>query len=225
MSTTNQYKVLIVDDHPAVREGLELRIGIEDDLIVAGLAEDADEAFNLIGETQPDAAVVDISLKNSSGIELMSRVKKEYPKLRMLAFSMYDDAIYAERALRAGALGYVNKAQSMSELVEAIHDVIKGKIHVSREIADRVLARSAGRSKRGAMAANAGNVVDILSNRELEVFKFAGHGKDTAQISVIMQVSPKTVESFRARIKAKLGLQTSAELTRDATKWLLENGN
>lgn len=224
MSSAAQYKILIIDDHPAVREGLELRIGIEDDLVVAGQAEDAEEAFNLIVETQPDAAVVDISLKSSSGIELMSRVKKEYPELRMLAFSMYDDAIYAERALRAGALGYVNKAKSMSELVQAIHDVINGKIHVSREIAERVLARSAGRSKRGATAATAGNVVDILSNRELEVFRLAGQGKDTSQISTIMAVSPKTVESFRARIKAKLGLQTSAELTRDATKWLLENG-
>jgi DNA-binding NarL/FixJ family response regulator len=209
--------ILIVDDHPVVREGLALQIATQPDLEVCGEAEDVAGALALLESARPDVAIVDISLKKGNGIDLIRRIKERDDSVRVLVWSMYPENLYAERALRAGARGYLHKGQATRHLLDAIRAVLSGKVYVSGELADELLQRvvsgkAADRSP-----------IDRLSDRELEAFELMGHGLTTDAIATKMHVSPKTVETYRARIKDKLGLSNVTELIQRAAQWVLES--
>jgi DNA-binding NarL/FixJ family response regulator len=213
-------KVLIVDDHPAVREALVLRISRQPDLEVCGEAADMSEALRLVAHTLPDLAVIDISLKTGNGIDLIKRIKDRNDSVRMLVWSMHSESLYAERALRAGALGYINKDQATDKIVEAIRRVLEGKVYLSDAMAERMLRRSVGSGRKEVTRAP----LDALADRELEVFRLIGQGVKTAEIAERLHLSVKTVETYRDRIRQKLDLSDGTELAHFATQWLLENG-
>jgi DNA-binding NarL/FixJ family response regulator len=211
-------RVLIVDDHPAVREGLALRIDGRPDLRVCGEAADVPEALKLVAERHPDVAVIDIALKNGNGLDLIKRIKGRDESVKMLVWSMYNESLYAERALRAGALGYINKEHATDQIITAIRCVLSGKVYLSEPLTGQLL----GRLLHGAAEPAIRSPVAPLSDRELEVFQLIGQGLDTQQIAEKMRVSPKTVETYRARIKEKLNLKSSADLLRHALQWVIE---
>ncbi|MEX0704266.1 MAG: response regulator transcription factor [Planctomycetales bacterium] len=211
-------RVLIVDDHPIVREGYSKLIGHQPDLEVCGEAADATEAMRLVESTKPDLIVIDISLKEGNGIELCKDIRFQYPHVRMLVASAHDESLYAERVLRAGATGYVNKEEATDQLIEAIRLVIAGKIYLSAEMTERMLCRAVGSEEHAGESP-----VASLSDREIEVFEFIGHGLTTRQIADKLDLSPKTIESYRENIKAKLNLKNGAELTQHAVRWVLES--
>ena len=218
--TKKRARILIVDDHPAVREALASRIGRQPDLEVCGEAADMSEALRLIADTQPDLAVIDISLKTDSGIELIKRIKDRNDSVRMLVWSMHSESLYAERALRAGALGYINKDQVTDKIVEAIRRVLEGKVFLSDAMAEKMLHRSVGAGRKEV----SGSPLDVLADRELEVFRLIGQGVKTAEIAERLHLSVKTVETYRDRIRQKLDLSDGTELAHYATQWVLENG-
>src|SRR5271169_2201845 len=223
MSRHNRKKrarVLIVDDHPAVREALAMRIGRQSDLEVCGEAADLSEALRLVADTQPDVAVVDISLKTGCGIDLIKRIKDRNDKVRMLVWSTHSESLYAERALRAGALGYINKDQATDKIVEGIRRVLEGKVYLSDAMVETMLHRTVG----GGQEELTRSPLDALSNRELEVFRLIGQGVKTSETAERLHVSVKTIETYRDRIREKLDLSDGTELAHYATKWMLENG-
>jgi DNA-binding NarL/FixJ family response regulator len=213
-------RVLIVDDHPAVREALALRIGRQSDLAVCGEAADSSEALRQVAETKPDVAVVDISLKTGNGIELVKRIKDRNPQVRILVWSMHSESLYAERALRNGALGYITKDQATDQIVEAIRRVLAGKVWLSEVMAERMLQRAVGAGHHELMR----SPLDALADRELEVFRLIGQGVKTVEIAERLHLSVKTVETYRDRIRQKLDLDSGTKLARYATQWVLENG-
>jgi DNA-binding NarL/FixJ family response regulator len=213
-------RVLIVDDHPAVREALALRIGRQDDLEVCGEAADISDALRLIAETKPDVAVVDISLKTGNGVDLIKRIKDRDDHVRILVWSMHGESLYAERALRNGALGYINKDQATDQIVEAIRRVLAGKVWLSEAMAERMLQRAVGTGGDEVTR----SPLDTLADRELEVFRLIGQGVKTAEIAERLHLSVKTVETYRDRIRKKLDLIDGTELTRYAVQWVLEHG-
>jgi DNA-binding NarL/FixJ family response regulator len=223
MSNNNSEKrarVLIVDDHPAVREALAMRIGRQSDLEVCGEAADLSESLRLVADTQPDVAVVDISLKTGCGIDLIKRIKDRDDTVRMLVWSTHSESLYAERALRAGALGYVNKDQATDKIVEGIRRVLEGKIYLSDAMVQSMLHRTVGPGREGVTR----SPLDTLADRELEVFRLIGQGVKTAEIAKRLHLSVKTIETYRDRIRAKLDLTDGAALVHYATNWMLENG-
>jgi DNA-binding NarL/FixJ family response regulator len=208
-------KILVVDDHPIIREGLVRLVDDEQDLAICGQADDAPEALKAISETKPDVVVVDISLKNSSGIELMKSIKAQYPKLPVLILSMHNEALYAERALRAGAMGYIMKQEASEKLLAAIRHVLVGQIYVSDKVSKRLI-RKLARGKTDMVA----SPIDSLSDRELEVFHLIGQGYGTSQIAEKLYLSIKTIETYRTHIKEKLNLTNSRELLQYAIQWV-----
>jgi DNA-binding NarL/FixJ family response regulator len=212
-------KVLIVDDHPAAREGLAVRISSQPDLEVCGQAADTAEAFDLVKATHPDVVVVDIQLKSSNGLDLIERINAHDRSIRILAWSMYPDALYAQRALRAGALGYINKEHTTGRLVEAIRGVRDGKICLSDETAGQLLGQAVG----GAAYVKPSGA-ESLSNCELEVFRLIGKGLSTSQIAQRLHRSSHTIDAHRQAIKRKLNLRTASQLNTAAVQWMLENG-
>lgn len=213
-------RIVIVDDHPAVREALASRIGRQPDLEVCGEAADMSEALRLVADTQPDLAVIDISLKTGSGIELIKRIKDRNDSVRMLVWSMHSESLYAERALRAGALGYINKDQATDKIVEAIRRVLEGKVFLSDAMAEKMLHRAVGGGRKEVTR----SPLDVLADRELEVFRLIGQAVKTAEIAERLHLSVKTVETYRDRIRQKLDLSHGTELAHYATQWVLENG-
>jgi DNA-binding NarL/FixJ family response regulator len=207
-------RVLIVDDHPAVREALALRISRHADLEVCGEADDVGTAMKLLTKTKPDAAIIDISLKTGNGLDLIKRIKVQNASVRLLVWSMHSETLYAERALRAGALGYITKEQATDRIVEALRKVLQGKVFLSEAMTEKILKSSAGDVVSGGLPPE-----ETLSDRELEVFNLMGEGLDTQQIALRIKVSPKTVETYQARIKEKLKLATGRELIRRAVRW------
>jgi DNA-binding NarL/FixJ family response regulator len=205
-------RILIVEDHPIMRSGLVQLISQEKDLIVCGQFEEAGAAFGAIEKLKPDAVVVDLSLKSSSGLELIKSVKAAYPKLIMLVLSMYDEAIYAERVLRAGAAGYVMKQEATDKVLIALRKVLAGGIYLSDKMSSKFMHQLVG----GGKAANGGSLIERLSDRELEVFGLIGEGRGTRQIAEQLHLSVKTVESHRAHIKEKLNLRSATELVHRA---------
>jgi DNA-binding NarL/FixJ family response regulator len=173
----------------------------------------------LVGATNPDIAVIDVSLKTGNGIQLIERIKDRDTSVLMVVWSMYDESLYAERALRAGALGYVNKEQPTTAIIEAIRRILDGQVYLSEQAANRLLLTTIGKPARVQS-----RPVENLSNRELEVFQLIGRGLTTAEIAGRLHLSIKTIETHRQRIKEKLCLQTAAELAREAVQWVLENG-
>ncbi len=212
-------KILLVDDHPIVREGLIAMINQTPGLCVCGEAEGYHDALKKI-EPPPDVAVVDLSLQDIGGLDLIKQIQARNSAIRILVLSMHDEALYAERALRAGASGYIMKQKGTELLIRAIRRVHKGEIYVSDTIANRMLGKFVGRSAKVEAA-----TVDRLSNRELEIFELIGTGLGTKKIAERLSISPKTVESHREHIKEKLQIQTSTELARRATEWVLKEGS
>jgi DNA-binding NarL/FixJ family response regulator len=212
-------KILIVDDHPVVREGLAMQLAAQPDLEVCGEAEDVAGALAQLAAAQPDLAIIDISLKKGNGIDLIGRIKDRHAAVRILVWSMYPEKLYAERALRAGAQGYLHKGRATRQLLDAIRAVLAGKVYVSEELASHLLHRVVGGKKLER------SPIDQLSNRELQAFEAIGQGQTTEKIAALMNVSPKTVETYRARIKEKLGLSNVTELVQQATQWVLESSN
>jgi DNA-binding NarL/FixJ family response regulator len=210
---TDKARIFIVDDHPLVREWLATLIHQQPDLLVCGEAEDGAQALQAIGATHPDVAVVDLTLKTGSGLELIKDLKVACPKVAIVVLSMHDEMLYAERAFRAGARGYVMKRESTKNVVEAIRSVRDGKRYMSQ----RVAAALADRLVDG-QPANAAPVT-LLSDRELAVFELLGQGKETRYIAEALHISVKTVQAFCARIKEKLKLETERELLREAIRW------
>lgn len=208
--------VLIVDDHPIVRQGLAQLINQEKDLAVCGQAEDAHEAIEAIRQLNPDLIIVDISLKDTSGVELIKDLKVRYPNLPILTLSMHDEAVYGERALRAGARGYIMKQEATEKVVTAIRRVLAGEVYVSDGMAAIMVSKLVG----GGAGKKAGSAVDALSDRELEVFRMIGEGFNTREMAEKLHLSVKTIETYRAHIKEKLALQDASELLRTAIQWV-----
>ena len=212
-------KIMIVDDHPSTRDGLVIRIDLEPDLEVCGEADDVEQALHIVHEMCPDLVVVDISLKTGSGIDLVKLLKQQHPRVKTLVWSMYDESLYAERALRAGASGYINKQRVTDSIIEAIRTILRGDLYLSQELSAKMLHRAIQ-----GKASVACSPVDSLSDRELETFRLIGSGMTTKEIARRMRLSPKTIETYRARIKEKIEIDDMAALTREATQWVLENG-
>jgi DNA-binding NarL/FixJ family response regulator len=177
------------------------------------------DALRLVAETQPDVAVVDISLKTGCGIDLIARIKDRNDTVRMLVWSTHSEALYAERALRAGALGYVNKDQATDKIVEGIRRVLEGKVYLSDAMVETMLHRTIGEGHKEMTR----SPLDALANRELEVFRLIGQGVKTAEIAKRLHLSVKTIETYRDRIREKLELHDGTELAHYATQWMLEN--
>jgi DNA-binding NarL/FixJ family response regulator len=216
--TARPVEVLIVDDHPVTREGLAIRLSREPGIRVCGEAADIPEALRRVAETAPDVAIVDVSLKDGDGIDLLKRLRGRLPGLKVLVWSMYPDGLYARRAVQAGAAGYVNKEHAADVIVSAIRHVLAGGVFLSPEVTQSLLREAGG------LGGPLPEPVATLSDRELEVFRRIGEGFDTTQIAGRMHLSPKTVETYRARIRAKLGADSGSEVVRQAIRWVLENG-
>jgi DNA-binding NarL/FixJ family response regulator len=211
-------RIFIVDDHTMFREGLRQLIDREPDLAVCGDAAGADEALRIIEELKPDLAIVDLSLSGSTGIELIKTLKNKYSDLPVLVVSMHEESLYAERALHAGATGYVMKQEPAKTVKVAIRKVLGGDIHLSEKMATSLL----GKLMRGGHAEPLVSPIEKLSDRELEVFRMLGQGKMTRQIAMELDLTIATINSFRNRIKEKLGLKNSAELVLHAIQWTRE---
>jgi DNA-binding NarL/FixJ family response regulator len=207
-------KVLLVDDHPLVREWLANLINQQSDLQVCGEADSAPKALQIMGGVNPEIAIVDISMEGGSGIELIKNIKAGHPSVMVIVLSMHDETLYAERALRAGARGYIMKREATRNILQAIRCVLGGKFHLSNRMA-AVMAEKfvEGRPR------TAGPAIETLSDRELEVFQLLGRGYTTRQIADDLHVSFKTVQAFSARIKQKLQLANATELLREALRW------
>lgn len=213
-------RILIVDDHPIVRRGFGQLINHEPDMEICGEAEDIDGALDALPRLQPDLAIVDIMLKNASGLDLVRQIRHDHPAVSVLVVSMHDETVYAERALRVGARGYVMKQEADEVIVDAVRRILAGGIFVSSAINERILQRFADRPATEGISPQ-----ELLTDRELQVFELIGQGNSTRRIAERTQISIKTVESYRARIKRKLGLDTGAELVQAAVEWNLRLGS
>ncbi len=210
-------KILIVDDHPVVRRGLRELLSREPGLEVCGEAETGPDAIRLVESLSPDLVIVDISLKEGSGIDLIKRLHARFPDVRTLVASMHDEGLYADRALQAGALGYVSKQEPAEKMVEAVRLVLRGEIYLSPAMATRMFAQSKGGERK-----EPEDPIAKLSDRELEVFEAVGRGRRTRAIADQLKLSVKTVETHRENIKRKLGLTSNTELIQRSFRWILE---
>ncbi|HNV20160.1 MAG TPA: response regulator transcription factor [Candidatus Hydrogenedentes bacterium] len=215
--TAKQYRVLVVDDHPIVRRGFAQLINQEPDITVCAEAEDIAEAVTALEACHPDLVIVDIVLKNANGLELLKRLPSLAPETKALVVSMHDEQIYAERVLRAGARGYVMKQEADEVIVTAIRRVLQGGIYVSDQVNERILMNFAQNQARFEASP-----VEFLTDRELEVFELIGQGISTRQIGERLSISIKTVETYRARIKEKLRLESGAELVQTSVEWAIK---
>jgi len=214
MTKRNARRILIVDDHPIVRQGLRRLMENEEDLIVCGEVETARDARTAIKELSPDAVIVDISLKQGDGIELVRDVRAHYATLPMLVLSMHDEAIYAERMLSAGANGYIMKQAASEQFLASLRRVLDGGIYVSEAVGSNMIQKFASGG-----AYISANPIDRLSNRELQILHMIGKGMSTRETANSLNLSIKTVESHRQRIKRKLNLNTGAQLVQYAVNW------
>lgn len=211
----NQTRILIVDDHPLLRQGITQLINQEKDMQVCGEADEPNKALNAIANTRPDVVILDISLKGTSGIELLKNIKVRYPKLLVLILSMHDESVYAQRALRAGAAGYIMKQEATERVLVALRKVLGNEVYLSEELGSKMLNRLVG--GRGSLT---GSPIEELSDRELEVFGLIGQGHGTRPIAEKLHLSVKTIESHRAHIKEKLNLKNATELVHHAIQWV-----
>ena len=211
-------KILIVDDHPLVREGLALRISLHSDLEVCGEADSEEQAMELVRQMQPDLVLVDISLKSGHGLELIKRIHSLAPTVKVLVISGFEESLYAERAFRAGALGYLNKQESNERMIEAIRAVLAGHRFVTPAMSRRLVEQVLGTS------VNHRTPIEQLTNRELEIFHMIGQGIKTSDIAERLFLSTHTIDTHRENIKRKLTISSAAELTRAAVQWVLEHG-
>jgi DNA-binding NarL/FixJ family response regulator len=214
-SKNNPYTIFIVDDHPVFCLGMSELINKESDLQVIGSEETAKAAMKVIEEQHPDLVIVDISLKDSDGLDLVQDLSRQYEDLPVLMLSMYDESLYAERAIQAGARGYIMKQEAIPAVVKAIRHVLDGKIYASEKIKEAAFQRMASKKKRTDDQIS----LDLLTNRELEVFRLMGSGLSTKEITERMHLSHKTVGTYRENIKNKLGLKHYTELVKFAVHW------
>jgi len=208
--------IFVVDDHPIVADGLKLLLENEKDLIICGFATDAVQALEKIEKLNPDLAIVDISLKGSmNGIELIKSLKSLYPDLLIITLSMYDESLYAERAVRAGSKGYIMKQEMTNTIISAIRKVLDGKIYLSDNISMNLLdIYMTGKKKKNT------DIVNNLTDREFEVFQLIGNGYKTSDIARSLNLSVKTIETYKLRIKEKINISSSPELTKFAIEWV-----
>ena len=215
----NGCKVLLVEDHPMFREHLGQLINRDLGMSICGEADNIRDAMRLILETKPDIAIVDITLHGSSGLELLKDIKAQGLDINVLVLSMHDEELYAERALRAGAKGYITKNEASSEVVEAIRCVMNGDVYASRQMTAKLLERMTQKRGNSELAG-----METLADRELEVFQMLGRGKSTREIAQTLNLGESTVETYRARIKEKLQLRSAAELYLRAGQWVRDHG-
>jgi DNA-binding NarL/FixJ family response regulator len=218
-SATNKKRILIVDDHPMMRQGLAQLIGAEKDLSVCGEVENAEQALDAIKPLKPDLVLADISLPGKNGLELIKDFQTIQPELPVLVISMHDESLYAERVLRAGGRGYIMKQEGGKKLMDAIRQVLEGKIYVSEKMSADILEIFSGRR-----ANSESSPVEKLTDREFEVFQLIGQGKDTRDIAEQLHLSTKTVDVHRTNIKNKLKLKSAAELIHFAVRWSESEG-
>ncbi|MHC4424555.1 MAG: response regulator transcription factor [Planctomycetota bacterium] len=215
-SDENKSKVLVVDDHPIVREGLADLINKEQDIVVCGWAKDIPQTIKAIKNLKPDVVTVDISLEDASGLELIKEIKTRFPGLPVLALSMHQESFYAERAIRAGAKGYITKQEATKKVIMAIREVLDGRLYLSERMKEKLLYSLIGNNVPDAGS----SPIDRLTDRELEVFSLLGQGRGTRQIAEQLCLSAKTIETYRSRIKEKLNLNSGSELLRHAFQWV-----
>ncbi len=210
-------QILIVDDHPLVRTGFAQLIADTPDLMVCGEAADMATALKLVESTAPDLAIIDLSLAGGSGLDLIEHIKARGNDMLMLVASMHEESLYAERVLAAGARGYINKQEAQDKIIQAIRQVLNGKVYLSELMTERILNNmvSSSDGKRD---------IDALSNRELQVFEMIGQGLATSKMADQLNLSIKTIETHQAHIKKKLNLSSAHELTHRAIRWVLEQG-
>ncbi|HWI58177.1 MAG TPA: response regulator transcription factor [Bacillota bacterium] len=207
-------RLVLVDDHALVREGLAEAIKREPDLAICGEAETALEARQIIELTRPDLVIVDLALRKSDGLDLIKDLHLQHPDLLMLVVSMHDEALFAERALRNGARGYITKHEASHTVLQAIRRVLAGEIYLSEEMAAQIAAQVVGQSR-----PSKGLAVEALSDRELQVFRLIGQGRSSREIAAELHLDPSTIDTYRARLKEKLGLESTSELLRSAIAW------
>jgi DNA-binding NarL/FixJ family response regulator len=210
-------RVVVVDDHPLFRERLCQLINNELALEISGEAETAQEALEMIRETRPDMAIVDITLKTSSGLELIKSIKALSIGVPVLVLSMHDEALYAERAMRAGASGYITKNQEAPQILEAVKTVLAGKIYLSAEMTSSLLKGFTAAGSR-----NASNPIERLSDRELQILSLIGRGRSTRDIAKLLNLGIATVDTYRARIKDKMNFRNATDLLHFAIRWVSE---
>jgi DNA-binding NarL/FixJ family response regulator len=208
-------RILVVDDHPIVCQGLAYLINQQNDLMVCGQANNTHHALDTIENLNPDIAIIDISFKGQSGIELIKTIKSRYPNFPILVFSVHDESIYAEIALRAGAKGYMMKQVACDNIIVAIRRILNGDIYVSEKMTSKILHKYLN-----SQSFSNGSSVEFLSDRELEVLRLIGQGFGTRQIASELFLGVKTVETYRANIKKKLNLKNASELVKYAIEWL-----
>lgn len=208
-------RIFLVDDHPITRQGVVVLINQEPDLEVCGEADSAPKAFDLLQKSKADLAVVDISLKTTSGIELTKNLKVLLPDLPVLIMSMHDESLYAERALRAGAKGYVMKQEASDNILIAIRRILEGELYLSEKMKEKMLHRLVHNRKDEVVFS-----IDTLSDREMEVFQLIGNGFSTRQIATKLNLSVKTIDSYREHLKLKLHIEKGADLVRHAIQWV-----
>lgn len=217
MHKVNKASVLIVDDHPLIRQGIKRIIDMEDDMVVCNEASSADEAISHLSKGEHDIVIVDITLDGGvSGIELIKAIRKRYKDIKILVLSMHSETIYVERALRSGAHGYITKKDAPQNIVEAIRTVLKGEIYVGKNLSGKIINKLIH-----GYGEDTGMPIDNLSDREYEIFELIGSGYGTGEIARRLNLSANTVESHRKKIKEKLGIQTGPELVKNAVQWLL----
>jgi len=216
-STVKATRVVVVDDHPMLRERLAHLISREADMTICGEADNIQEAMEIIQQTKPDIAIVDITLHGSSGLELIKNLKAAGCAVPILVLSMHDESLYAQRALRAGARGYVTKHEASETVMIAIRRVLQGEVYLSDQLTSRILKNLVQTGLE-----IEGPAVDRLTDRELEVFQMIGRGRATREIAEALNLGVKTVDTYRERIKQKLNLQNAAELHHQAIQWVNE---
>ncbi len=216
---TDHIRIYLVDDHPVIREAIRSTVESTIDMEICGEAGSSDEAFDEIETLQPDVAIVDISLNDAHGLDLVQNVRSQYPEVRMLVFSMYNENVYAERAIRAGATGYLMKSEPTKNIVEAIRSVHDDEVYLSRKMSSRILNKVArGRSSEPRFT------IDELTDREMTVFQMLGQGFSVQEIQNRLSLSRKTIETYRRRAKEKLGFDTVSELLQHAVQWTYGQG-
>lgn len=206
-------RILLVDDYPVVREGLAEMLRRRPGFVVCGQAEDRAQALSAVESCKPDLAILDLTLKGRPGVELVKDIHALHPELPVLVFSIHDELVHARRVIRAGASGYINKQEAATKILAAIERVLGGEIYLSERVTSQITAQFAGRSK------GQGAYLENLTDRELQILEFIGDGLSTRQIAELLHLGTSTIETYRARIKEKLGLKDAQELLQYAIRW------
>lgn len=219
VATQNTKRLFLVDDHPMIRHSLNQMLSQQDGLVVVGEAGGAIEAMSGIAQTNPQLVITDLTLAEGDGLDLIKNIRSQWPEIKILVASMHGDPTYAERAMRAGALGYITKDQPPNEIAEAVRTVLRKRIYVSPDLSNALMSRALQNDD-----GLAKSPIDALSDRELQVFELLGDGKSTREIAEKLSLSIKTIETYRDNIKQKLSLKNSNELTHRAVCWKLDQG-